>query len=189
MIGLLGGTFDPPHIGHLILAIEAADRFELEKVLLIPARIPPHKDNAGVSPFEHRFAMTKLAVQDDSMLEAADLEEPEGNSYTVDLLLKLTSKGEKYCFIIGMDSLADIHNWRKPEEILELSRVVAGTRPGFNPEAVEVKFRDRVDLFDIPEIGISSSELRKRVANGGVIKYYVTGDVISYIKENNLYVR
>lgn len=189
MIGLLGGTFDPPHIGHLILAVEAAHAFRLEKVLLIPARIPPHKDCTHILPFEHRLEMTKLAVQDSSILEVADLEDPTGNSYTVDLLRKLSSKGEKYCFIIGMDSLADIHNWREPKAILDLARVVAGTRPGFNPERIKAVFRDKVELFDIPPIGISSTDLRERVANGGVTEYYVTNEVLNYIKESNLYVR
>lgn len=189
MIGLLGGTFDPPHIGHLILAAEAAHKFNLEKVFLIPARIPPHKDHTYISPFHHRMEMTKLAVSGSSILEAADMEEPTGNSYTVDLLRKLNSKGEKYCFIIGMDSLADIHNWREPEAILELAKVVAGTRPGFNPDRINSKFRDGVELFDIPAIGISSSDLRKRVANGGVTEYYVSNEVLHYIKENKLYVR
>lgn len=185
--GFLGGTFDPPHLGHLILAQEALERFSLEKVNFVPSRNPPHKKTAEVSDFSHRRRMLELAVRDNDSFQVADLESREFPSYTVDLLEGISSKGIRPYFIIGMDSLREIHTWRKPLRILELADVVVGTRPDADPSSVNSDFLRRVSLFQFPGVWISSSDLRKRVLEGRSIKYLVHESVESYIRSGGLY--
>lgn len=189
MTGLLGGTFDPPHFGHLILATEACFRFHLERVLLVPSRLPPHKSGEKVTPFHHRFRMTQLAAADSDLLEAADLEPDDGPSWTINLIEKLVRSGMDVCFIMGMDSLTELHTWRDPRGIAALARMVAGTRPGFDLESVAPDCRSLVETFDIPGICISSSQLRKRFAEGLNTRYLLPEKVRAYIRENDLYAR
>lgn len=185
--GFLGGTFDPPHLGHLILAQEALERFSLEKVNFVPSRNPPHKKTAEISDFSHRLCMLELAVRDNDSFQVADLESRESPSYTVDLLEGISSKGIRPYFIIGMDSLRDIHTWREPLRILELANVVVGTRLDADPSSVNSDFLRRVSLFQFPGVWISSSDLRKRVMSGRSIKYLVHESVESYIWSGGLY--
>lgn len=189
MTGLLGGTFDPPHYGHLILAMEALFRYELQKVLLVPSRFPPHKPGRTVTPFRHRFRMVQLAAGGAPELEAADLEPAEGPSWTVNLLRNLTGQGLEICFIMGMDSLEELHTWKDPATIAKLSRMVAGTRPGFSPDAAPADLRASVETFSIPEVHISSSQLRRRFAEGLNTRYLLPDTVRDYIRENDLYAR
>lgn len=188
MKGLLGGTFDPPHIGHLILAIEAADRFGLERVMLVPSRRPPHKTLDPVTSFLHRLRMTELAVAGDPLLSVADLEPPDRPSWTVDLLRRLRESGEgDICFIMGTDSLLDLPSWKEPERLREFAVLAVGTRPGFDPSGVAPEILDMVELFPIPLIGISSSELRRRFALRLSTRYLVPDEVREYVEENRLY--
>ena len=189
MTGLLGGTFDPPHFGHLILALEAFRQFDLEEVLLVPARFPPHKPGRRITSFEHRFRMTELAVADSPELTAADLEPFDEPSWTVNLIEKLTGMGMKICFIMGMDSLVELHTWKDPERISKMAKMVAGTRPGYEAESIDTKYRSFVDTFSIPEISISSSDLRDRFAREFNTRYLVSDSVRNYIRENGLYVK
>ena len=189
MTGLLGGTFDPPHFGHLVLALEACNRFDLEKVLFVPSRFPPHKPGRRITPFRHRFRMTELAVADSPELTAADLEPSDGPSWTVSLLEKLTDMGMKICFIMGMDSLMELNTWRDPERISKMAKMVAGTRPGYNEKPVELKFTSMVETFDIPGLYISSGDLRDRFARELNTRYLVPDSVRDYIRENDLYAR
>lgn len=185
--GFLGGTFDPPHLGHLILAQEALERYSLEKVTFVPSRNPPHKKPAEISDFSHRLRMLELAVQDNDSFQVADLESRELLSYTVDLLERISSKGIRPCFIIGMDSLQEIHTWREPLRILELADVVVGTRPDADAFSVSSDYLKRVSFFQFPGVWISSSDLRKRVSKGRSIKYLVHESVESYIRSGGLY--
>jgi len=187
MTGLLGGTFDPPHHGHLILAMEALFRFGLDRVLLVPSRFPPHKTGETVTPFHHRFRMTELATEGAPELIASDLEPPEGPSWTVNLLHKLRDEGLEICFIMGMDSLRELHTWKDPGEISSMARMVAGTRPGFDGDQVAPEFRNMVETFSIPAVDISSSQLRKRFAEGLNTRYLLPETVRNYIRENDLY--
>ena len=189
MTGLLGGTFDPPHYGHLILAMEALFRYELQKVLLVPSRFPPHKPGRAVTPFRHRFRMVQLASGGSPELQAADLEPAEGPSWTVNLIRKLTDEGLEVCFIMGMDSLEELHTWKDPGTIAKLSRMVAGTRPGFSPDSAPSELRASVETFSIPEVHISSSQLRRRFAEGRNTRYLLPDTVRDYIRENDLYAR
>ncbi len=188
MTGILGGTFDPPHFGHLVLAMEALEKFSLDGVILVPARTPPHKEGEEVTPFRHRMAMTELAVEDAPELRTGNLEPPGGPSWTVRLLRKLVSGGMDVCFIMGMDSLNDLDNWKEPEEIVGLAKLVAGTRPGFAPRGDGELLR-AVETFTIPGVDISSSRLRRRFAEGRNTRYLLPGSVIHYVRENCLYGR
>jgi len=187
MKGLLGGTFDPPHIGHLILALEAAARFSLAEVLLVPSRLPPHKPAGSLSSFVHRLRMTELAASTSPVLRAADLEPAGAPSWTADLLARLKASGEDVCFIMGMDSLLELPAWKDPRRILGSATVVAGTRPGFDPSAVPADLLDRVRIFAIPDVRISSTELRRRFALGLPTRYLVTEAVRDYVEGNGLY--
>ncbi len=189
MTGLLGGTFDPPHFGHLILALEAFRQFDLEEVLFVPTRIPPHKPGRQITSFGHRFRMTELAVADSPELTAADLEPFDEPSWTVNLIEKLSGMGMDICFIMGMDSLKELHTWKDPERISKMAKMVAGTRPGYEAESINIKYRSIVDTFEIPRISISSCDLRDRFARELNTRYLVPDSVRNYIMENDLYVR
>ena len=189
MTGLLGGTFDPPHFGHLILALEAYHQFDLEEVLLVPTRFPPHKPGRRITSFRHRFRMTELAIADSPELTAADLEPVDGTSWTVNLIEKLSCTGMKICFIMGMDSLKELHTWKDPQRISKMAKMVAGTRPGYEAESIDMKYKSLVETFEIPGISISSCDLRDRFARELNTRYLVPDSVSNYIRENDLYVR
>jgi len=185
-IGLLGGTFDPPHYGHLALASEAAYRFGLERVFLYPARTPPHK-KAPEAGLAARMEMLHLAAFTSSLLRVRDLEGETGASYSADLLEALGLSPQRVWFIMGMDSLLDLETWKTPERLLRLASVVAGTRPGFQAEKVPEVARGRVEVFPLPGLWISSSDLRERFARGRPTAYLTTEDVRRYIMERGLY--
>lgn len=185
--GFLGGTFDPPHLGHLMLAQEALEQYSLEKVYFVPSRNPPHKNNTKISDFCHRLRMLELAIQGNRSFQVADLESRDFPSYTVDMLERISSINFKPCFIIGMDSLREMHTWREPLRILELADVVVGTRPDSDSSLVDQEFLKKVSLFSFPGVWISSSDLRKRVQEGRNISYLVPESVESYIRSGGLY--
>jgi len=187
MRGLLGGTFDPPHIGHLVLSLCAMRLFDLQEVLLVPSRIPPHKTGRSLSNFSHRFEMTRLTASEHPGLRAADLEDRSTPSWTVDLLRRLSEEGEDICFIMGMDSLRDLSTWKDPNELSRHARLVAGTRPGFSGEALPDDLLSGVETFAIPSLAVSSSALRDRFAHGHDTRYLVPESVRYYIEGNGLY--
>ena len=189
MRGLLGGTFDPPHVGHLVLAARAMSLYDLQEVLLVPSRFPPHKVGCAVTTFDHRFEMTRLAAGALTALRAADLEDRNRPSWTVDLLKGLFQRGEEICFIMGMDSLRDLSTWKDPEELSEFAMLVAGTRPGFSAGALAEGLYSAVETFQIPSLAVSSSALRHRFARGLDTRYLVPEDVREYIEGNGLYAR
>ncbi len=183
--GYLGGSFDPVHLGHLSLAVEALERFSLEKVFFVPARFPPHKDPEKLTPFEHRYRMLLHAAEGKSFFQVADLE--RDCSYTVDMLESVSTPGCRPCFIMGMDSLCEMHTWKEPLRITELARVLVGVRPGYDASSVDEDILRRVELFDFPGVSVSSSDIRKRIAGGRCISYLVPESVESYIRSRGLY--
>ncbi len=185
--GFIGGTFDPPHLGHLMLAQEALEQYSLEKVFFIPSRNPPHKNNRTITDFSHRRRMLELAVEGNHCFQVADLESRGFPSYTVDMLERVSSVDFKPCFIIGMDSLQEIHTWKRPMRVLDLADVLVGTRPGTDTSSVNPDILKKVTLFTFPGIWISSSEVRKRVLEGRRISYLVPEGVESYIRSGGLY--
>jgi nicotinate-nucleotide adenylyltransferase len=186
-IGILGGTFDPPHNGHLALATAAISKLDLDKVAFIPARIPPHKPAEDVSSEDDRLAMLKLAVEDDSRFEISEIElERDGPSFTVDTLgrLKAENPGHEFFFLIGSDNVGEMESWHRPDRILKLVRVAAAVRPGYS---IEGKFADMVEPFDMPPVDISSTAVRKKVGSGKSISGLVPEPVEEYIKSKGLY--
>ncbi|MCK4385355.1 MAG: nicotinate-nucleotide adenylyltransferase [candidate division Zixibacteria bacterium] len=189
-IGILGGTFDPIHIGHLILAEQARERFQLEEVIFIPSASPPHKTEQELSLAIHRFEMTKLALEGNSFFSVSDIElKREGLSYTVETLRKLKelhTDSEIY-FLTGSDVLDEITTWKDPEEIYRLARIVIAVRPGFDKFDPEDHFAKKSIIVQITGVDISSTQIRERVRKGESIKYLVPSKVEEYIRKKNLY--
>ena len=198
-IGILGGTFDPPHIGHLWLATLAADSLDLGHVLLMPAARPPHKGRAAISNAADRVTMTRLAISGDARLDLSLVEmERPGPSYTVDSLEELRSDlGPRVGLVLIMaaDSFAQIESWREPDRLLELAEWAVGPRPGSPmPERGALRERfgakaARIHLLEGPSLDLSSSEIRLRVAAGRPIRYLVPRAVEELIDARGLYRR
>lgn len=196
-IGILGGTFDPVHYGHLVAGEEALRALDLERVLFVPAARPPHK--GGVSPARHRLAMLRLAIADNPGFELStvDLDRP-GFSYTVDtitLLQRQLGNDAELHFILGEDALADLPTWHDPERLLAMCQLVAVNRPGYHSFSLRLLERQlpgverRVRSVRIPELHIWSTELRARVASGLSIRYLVPDPVLAYIRQHRLYLQ
>jgi len=196
-IGVLGGTFDPPHYGHLAMAETARVQLALEKVLFVPAGQPPHKMDMVLSPARHRLAMVEAAIADNPAfaVSRADLDRP-GPHYTVDLLrhLRRDYPGADLYFLMGADSLAELLTWRDPAGILEQARLAVMPRTGYEPDvealmAALPALRERLIWLDIPFIEIAATDLRRRVRVGLPIRYLVPPAVEAYIRRERLYLR
>ena len=186
-LGVLGGTFDPPHIGHLILAQCALEYFQFDRVIFIPANKQPHKLDQPISAGKIRLEMLKLALADDKHFEISAIElDDDSVSYTCQTLHKLKALYPKYelYFIMGGDNITDIQTWKNPEEIFLLAEVVAAHRPAFPAEG---EHAGQIKLFPMPQIEISSTAIRENVKQGKAIKYLVADSVEKYIIKHNLY--
>jgi nicotinate-nucleotide adenylyltransferase len=195
-IGILGGTFNPPHIGHLVCAQEAYLQLGLERVLLIPARIPPHKPVQDEPGIEHRLEMCRLAISgDEQRFKVSDAEvRRDGPSYTVDTLEELHAhQPESELFlIVGGDVALEFGSWREPERVLALATLAVAERPGTTRTAVEDELSrlvggERTRFLDMPGIEISSTLLRRRARNAEPTRYLVPDAVRSYIDRHRLY--
>ncbi|HEX6593121.1 MAG TPA: nicotinate-nucleotide adenylyltransferase [Bacillota bacterium] len=183
-IGILGGTFDPPHIGHLIIAEEVRIALHLQEVWFIPTHEPPHKQQA-TSDVKDRLQMLEKAIGDHPSFKMNTIEiERSGKSYTIDTMktLKRLHQDVQFYFIIGADMVEYLPKWYKIEELIELVTFVGVKRSGY-----ELKSKYPVKEVDIPMIDISSTLIRKRLSKGQSVKYLVPDHVISYIKEQRLY--
>ncbi|MCC7105871.1 MAG: nicotinate-nucleotide adenylyltransferase [Chloroflexi bacterium] len=197
-LGMLGGTFDPPHYGHLVVAQESYHALQLERVLFTPAGCPPHKLGEPVSALEHRVSMTELAIASDERFELcrADLEAGRP-SFTLDLLQRLGTEypSAELFFLVGMDSLADLPTWHEPARILELCTLVAVHRPGQREVDLQRlppdlrRLADRIRLLWAPGVDVSSTDLRRRVAERQPIRYLTPDPVVRYIEAHGLYRR
>jgi nicotinate-nucleotide adenylyltransferase len=195
-IGILGGTFNPPHLGHLICAQEAYLQLGLDRVTLIPARIPPHKAVEDEPGAEHRLELCRLAVQgDEHRFEVSDIEvRREGPSYTVDTLEELHSSAPDHelFLIVGGDIAAGLPSWHRPERVLSLATLAVAKRRGTSRAAVDDALSslpggERTCFFRMPRIAISSTMLRERARLGQSIRYYVPDGVMSYVERHRLY--
>lgn len=200
-LGLFGGTFDPPHLGHLVVAQNAVDVLSLDRLLFLVAGRPPHKLDRELSPPGIRVEMTRAAVAGNPRFEVSDVElGREGPSYTVDTLryLRETHPGAELFFLLGADQLAEFHDWREPEEIVRLARLVAIARDGAPPGRFFTdgggKEGSTSDLagaeplsLPVTRIDLSSTDLRERVRAGRSIRYLVPEDVRRLIETNRLY--
>lgn len=196
-IGIMGGTFNPVHKAHLVLAEKAYEQFELEKVLFMPSKNPPHKDLKNIISDEHRTNMISLAIADNPYFALSKLElERGGTTYTVDTLEYLTNHelDKMFYFIIGADSLFQLETWREPAKILKMAKVVAGSRYNLSNESIlnqihhlNTIFNTNIELLEIPTIDVSSKHIRESVENHQSISNYVPDSVEKYIYKHNLY--
>jgi len=196
-IGVLGGTFDPIHVGHLILAEEVRARLKLAEILFVPAGQPWLKVDSPISPAEHRVEMVRLAIAGKPQFALSTMEiERAGPTYTVDTIAELKARlgaGDELFFILGWDNLAELPQWRQPSRLIRMCRLVAVPRPG-SPcpdlkalEAVIPGLSQSVILLDEPKVDISASAIRNRVAQGLSIRHLVPESVDEYIRQHKLY--
>lgn len=189
-LGIFGGTFDPPHLGHLLAASHVQESLTLDGIILVPAASSPHKQNRPLIDAEHRLAMVRLAVAGVPQMEVSDVEVRRGGvSYTIDTLRTLRQERPQttLTLIIGMDNLAEFGSWKDPEEILSIARVVVMTRPGYQaPQNVDAYAR-HMQMCAVPEIAIASRDIRRRVCEGRSIRWMVTPEVEHYILQHGFY--
>ncbi len=197
-IGVFGGSFDPVHMGHLTIAQDAVEQLELNRLIFVPAAVPPHKQGKTLVEGRHRFEMLQLATEANLSFEVSDMELQRGGiSYTFDTMTQIQFEhpGAELFFIVGLDSLVELHLWKNIEQLLELCTVVPFARGGEDPARIaeqiqlsngwKTKLLGR--LIRIHEIEISASEVRMRLAEGLSIRYLVPPEVEMYIAEHHLY--
>jgi nicotinate-nucleotide adenylyltransferase len=194
-IGVLGGAFNPPHIGHLVLAQEAAFQLGLDKVLLVPVGESPYKRIDPEPGPDVRLEMARLAAAADGLLEASDIETSRaGPSFTFRTLEMLTETrpADEVSFLLGADVATGLESWERPERVLELARLGIASRPGAAAEEAEAAVERlgggrRAEIVRMPEIGVSSTGIRRRVAAGRPIRHLVPDAVVEFIREQELY--
>ncbi len=188
-IGVMGGTFDPIHHGHLVAASEVADFFSLDEVVFVPTGQPWQKDDRKVSPAEDRYLMTVIATASNPRFSVSrvDIDRP-GDTYTIDTLRDLRAErpDAAYYFITGADALAKMISWRDADELFTMAHFVGCTRPGHRLTMSDLP-PDRISLLEIPALAISSTECRERVRGGHPIWYLVPDGVVQYISKRDLY--
>jgi nicotinate-nucleotide adenylyltransferase len=197
-IGIIGGTFDPIHTGHLIIAQEVCWSLGLSKILFVPAGDPPHKQNVNVTSAEHRLAMVRLGIAGNPAFEISNVElERGGLSYTADTLetlhRQLGPDTELY-FIIGVDAAAELLNWYHPDRVIKYAKLAVVSRPGYRLPLNHLEkglpgITERIVRVDTPLIELASNEIRQRVSRGAPICYLVPSEVEDYIRFNSLYQR
>ena len=194
-IGVLGGAFNPPHTGHMVLAQEALVQLELDSVLFMPVGQAPHREIAADPGAEVRFELAEAAAAGDDRFSASRLEvDREGPSYTVDTLRQLKDEhpDDELAWILGGDQAAALKSWREPDQVLELAEIAATDRgswrrAGIFVEAAHLRNHERLRLFEMPPIGLSSTLIRRRVARGQPIRYLVPDAVMEVIESRGLY--
>ncbi len=195
-IGILGGTFDPVHIGHLRMADAVYKYMNLEQVMFIPAYVAPHKVGMDIAPADDRYAMTKLAIEPYSYFTVSDLElRRSGVSYTVDTLRELHRQypEKQLYFIIGADSVEQLHTWNSIEEMLQLATFIGAGRPGYEGIMDNVvknlgeEARQHIMLLNTPEYDVSSTDIRERIREGASLMNLVPKVVEDYIYAHGLY--
>jgi nicotinate-nucleotide adenylyltransferase len=199
-IGILGGTFDPIHVGHLIIAETVRDEIGLDRVLFVPAATPPHKQGRAITPVENRLEMVRLAVEGNAAFQACDVEARRGGvSYTVETVRELKAQmGAEAAFflIIGADTVPELATWKDLDELARRAAFVVAARPGFRIEellscefglARETRARVLRHFVDAVRVAVSSTELRARLAEGKSVRYMLPEAVERYIRAKGLY--
>jgi nicotinate-nucleotide adenylyltransferase len=188
-VGIMGGTFDPIHHGHLVAASEVAAQFGLDEVVFVPTGEPWQKSDRQVSPAEHRYLMTVIATASNPrfLVSRVDIERP-GPTFTIDTIRDIADQhpGDDLYFITGADALAQILSWKDQQDALKLAHFVGVTRPGYELSDAHLP-ADSVTLVDVPAMAISSSTCRERVQAGQPVWYLVPDGVVQYINKHNLY--
>lgn len=196
--GVLGGTFNPIHYGHLLMAEQAREALKIGKIVFMPSGYPPHKDLKTVVSADDRMKMVEMAIHSNENFLASTIElDREGKSYTVDTLRELKAEygqDTELFFIIGADVLIDLPNWRSIREVVKLCKFAAMQRPGFKKEEfneqkrlLEEEYGAEIEVIDMPLIDISSTDIRNRLAEAKSIKYMLPENVIEYIEKEGLY--
>ena len=188
-VGIMGGTFDPIHHGHLVAASEVASLFELDEVIFVPTGEPWQKSERRVSPAEHRYLMAVIATASNPRFWVSRVDiDRKGPTYTVDTIRDIAAQrpGSELFFITGADALAQILSWKDAEDALKLARFIGVTRPGYELSDAHLPI-DAVSLLDVPAMAISSSDVRARVAAGKPVWYLVPDGVVQYINKHSLY--
>ena len=187
-IGILGGTFNPIHIGHLSIAQTVQERFGLEKVLFVPAFRPPHRNIVKLASPEERFQMVRLGINSNAFFDVSDFEiKREVKSYSIDTVKyfrEVYPKSTKLFFIIGADNFAELSTWKCIDEILEIVFFIVVNRPGYEIKDFKIKHH----VVNMPGMDITSSHIRRRIAQGKSVKYLVPESVFRYIKRKKLYI-
>jgi nicotinate-nucleotide adenylyltransferase len=197
-VGIMGGSFDPIHIGHLVVANEALNIYELDEIIFVPTGDPPHKEGLRADSF-HRLLMVNMAVLSNDKFSVSDIEiKSSGKSYTLNTMRefhKLYINTEFY-FITGTDAVIALPSWHEPEEVLKLCRFIAASRPGISMEEVNEKineikkiFGGKIEVLQVPMLQISSTDIRERFRKGVSAKYLLPECVEQYIIKNKLYNR
>ncbi len=193
--GIMGGSFNPPHVGHSILAENVREQLFLDKIVFIPSGKHALKDGDTLVSPEHRLAMANIAFGDDPNFEVSDIEiakAKEGvTNYTVDTLMALYDRYKndfiKLYLIIGIDNLIEFPKWKNPDKLFALSEVIVMNRPGYLVQDVSDEFARKARYLSVPMLDISSTDIRKRIKSGKSVKYLLDEKVGNYIKENGLY--
>lgn len=195
-IGIFGGTFDPPHVGHLVIADQALTQLGLDEVWFMPAGQPPHKLNNHVSAAQHRVAMTQLAIEGHAGFKLStfdvDRPRPHYSSKAIELLEHRHPQHD-WCFIMGADSLEDLPHWHEPRRLIALATLAVAGRPGARPDIKEIEhdipgLSTRVRWVDAPLVDLSSTQLRSMVRAGASLRYLVPDGVVEYIHQHRLYI-
>ncbi|MFZ5647594.1 MAG: nicotinate-nucleotide adenylyltransferase [Bacillota bacterium] len=196
-LGIMGGTFDPIHYGHLVAAEGARHHFGLDKVIFIPAARPPHKRSRGISDPYHRLNMTVLATGSNVNFEVSDIEiKRNGPSYTIDTVdhFRRSAPDSAIYFITGADAVLEILTWHRVQELLDMCFFIAATRPGYRLENLSESLKglpsyclEKISLMEVPALAISSTDIRERVKKGMPIKYLLPEEVENYINRKKLY--
>lgn len=187
-IGILGGTFDPIHIVHMMIAEQVRETFQLDQIWFMPAHVPPHKEGKKVTDSSQRLHMVKLAISNIPYFKASSFElDRPGPSYTYDTVQALKERfpGEQFFFIIGGDMVDYLPHWHRIEELVKLIQFIGVHRPGYEPDHVFA--REYVKNMAFPQMDISSTLIRERIARGQSIRFMVSEKVRIYIEENRLY--
>lgn len=195
-VGIMGGTFDPIHLGHLVVANEVLNIYNLDKIIFVPAGNPPHKIGMITSSWD-RYFMTSVATMSNNKFAVSDLEiKNDSKSYTLNTLKELHAifPDTEFYFITGTDAIIELPNWHEPKELLKLCKFIAVSRPGISKENAEFKIDEirkdlnaRIELLQVPMLQISSTDIRDRLKRGVSAKYLLPESVEQYIIKNNLY--
>ena len=195
--GIMGGTFDPIHYGHLVIANEVLSLFELDKIIFIPTGTPPHKVVKGLTSSYHRYMMTQFATMTNPDFDVSDIETTKSTvSYTIDTIRKLISGNEEdqFYFITGTDAVLELPAWKNTSEILSMCTFIAVNRPGYVVEGLDKKIKAITDKYGgeifitkAPQLHISSTDIRNRIAGKKPVKYLLPETVEQYILKNGLY--
>lgn len=192
-IGILGGVFNPIHYGHLVIASEAKDKLNLDKVIFVPTGKAPHKKVKGATP-EERYQMVSLAIKGNSSFEVSPIEIEKSNlasrpTFTLETIrefIKIYNKAKIY-FIVGLDEMLKISTWKEPKKLLELCKFVVVTRPGYESSKLDKRIASKVMILQVPGLEISASDIRKRIKTGRPIRYLLPPSVEEYIRKKRLY--